>query len=84
MKANIYAVHDIKVNAYTAPFTNPTHGSALRAFSDHVNDPNSGANKHPEDFSLWHLGSFDDDSGEITPAKPNRIGTAIEYIRKET
>ncbi|WNK14438.1 MAG: nonstructural protein [Microvirus sp.] len=76
---NIYAVHDHQVDAYSQPFYSPTDGSALRAFADHVNDPSSPANKHPEDYSLHQLGTWDDNAGEITGTKPRRIGTAQEY-----
>lgn len=76
---NIYSIKDDQVDAYAQPFFMPTHGAALRAFADHVNEKDTPANKHPRDFSLWHIGTWDEASGTITSAKPSKIGTALEY-----
>lgn len=83
MIINVFAVYDSAVSAYTQPFYSHTNGSALRAFADHVNDTSSAPNKHPGDFSLFHLGTFNDETGELTPVKPNRIGTATEYLNRK-
>lgn len=83
MKINIYAINDAQVSAFSQPFFSQTNGAALRAFSDHVNEKGTQPNKHPQDYSLWHLGTFNDDDGTIEPVKPSRIGTAVEYHNKE-
>lgn len=83
MIVNIYSVKDNQVDSFAQPFTNPTHGAALRAFADHVNEPGTAANRHPADFSLYHLGTFNDTDGHIEAVKPTRIGTAAEYLKKE-
>lgn len=82
MKLNIYAIRDVKISAFSQPFYSQTHGSALRAFSDHVNDNGSAANKHPEDYELYHLGDFDDQVGIINGQTPVHIGNALEYKEK--
>lgn len=83
MIINVFAIYDTAVNAYSQPYYSHTNGSALRAFADHVNDPNSNVNKHPADYSLFHLGTFNDETGELAGIKPTRIGTATEYKNKE-
>lgn len=61
MKMQILAVRDIKADVYGVPMFVPNIAAALRNFADQVNDPESGMlNKHPEDFELYHLGSYDD------------------------
>ena len=47
----------------------PHVGIAVRAFTDQVNNPQSGGDlyNHPQDFALYEIGSFDDTSGVITP-----------------
>lgn len=82
MILNVYAIRDSKIHAFSQPYYSHTHGSALRAFSDHVNDANTQPNKHPEDYTLWHLGTFNDETGDLNQDKPTQIGTASEY-RKE-
>lgn len=66
MKLNIYAVHDNKVKAYGTPFFQITDGQAIRAFQDNVNSTTeSQITKHPEDFTLFKLGEYDDQTGII-------------------
>lgn len=80
---NIYSIRDNQVDAFAHPFFSPTHGAALRAFADHVNEKGTPANKHPADYSLYYLGTFEEADGTITGKKPERIGTATEYVTKE-
>lgn len=71
-KLQIFAVYDKKSVAYANPFFYHQKGQALRAFEDAVNDPQSPLSKHPEDFSIFHIGQWDDATGVITPL-PNPV-----------
>lgn len=68
----IYAVYDKKSVAFAPPFYYHQKGQALRAFEDAVNDPQSPLNKHPEDFQMFHLGSWNENLGIISPL-PNPV-----------
>lgn len=82
MIIKIYSVFDAKTEAYMQPFFSPAKGHAIRMFSDTANDPNSMLAKHPGDFTLFELGSWDDSSGSIEPLKvPNPIISAHEVIK---
>lgn len=60
----VVAVRDRAADLYRAPFFVPSVGTAIRAFSDHVNSKDdSDIVKHPEDFDLYLLADFDDESG---------------------
>lgn len=62
----IMAVRDMKVEAFMDPMTLPAVGAAIRAFTDAVNgDKNSDIAKHPADFDLFHLGTYDEMTGKI-------------------
>lgn len=61
----IFAVFDKAAGAFMDPFTLPAKGQAIRGFTDAVNDPTSPVHAHPEDYHLFHLGTFNPDSGEI-------------------
>lgn len=61
----VFAVYDSAVQAYMTPFFMQSRGQALRAFSDEVNKAGSAFNAHPGDFTLFHLGGFDQASGEL-------------------
>ena len=81
----IYSVRDAAAEAYLPPFAMQTLGAAIRAFTDTCNDPNSNLNNHPEDYTLFRLGIFDDRTGlyELEEGGPRRVGSALDFIVKE-
>lgn len=66
MKLEVFAIKDRALNAYMQPFFAPTIGAAIRAFSDGMNDNTTPMAKHPDDYDLWHLSSWDDASGKFS------------------
>lgn len=69
-----YAVFDRKAEIYSQPFLEIKDGTAIRAIQDIViNNKDHAFAKHPSDFSLHRLGSFDENSGEITGQKPTKL-----------
>lgn len=83
MILKVYSIMDLQVGHFTQPFYAPSHGAALRMFADHVNDPQTMASKHPEDFMIAYLADFDDEQGRFTPLeKWQKVGTASEYKKK--
>lgn len=66
MKIKFYAVYDKKALAYIMPFFMPNDGTAERAFFDTCNTEDHMFCKHPEDYSLYDIGSFEDTTGEVT------------------
>lgn len=67
MQQMIFSVYDAQAKMHMAPFTRATIGLAERDFKQGVNDPNSQMYKTPEDFTLWHVGYFDDETGDVIP-----------------
>lgn len=63
MENRLYSIKDRATDAFMAPWTAHTDGHAIRMFQDAVNDTQSQMNKHPEDYDLWFVGIFDDQSG---------------------
>lgn len=60
MKHNVFCIYDSKAQAFLTPFFLPTVGMAVRVFSDCVNSDDHQFGKHPEDYTLFHLGTWDD------------------------
>jgi len=74
----ICGVLDKKARAYSSPFFQAHCDVAIRAFRTAVNDPSHPIAKHPEDYSMWLLGTFDDATGIITPhAAPIHVVEAL-------
>lgn len=76
----MYAVYDSKAELYLQPHFFRARGEAVRAWQTTANNPETNICKYPEDYAMYEIGEYDEDSGTITPydAKHN-IGVAIEF-----
>ena len=86
MKLNIYSIYDSAAKAYMSPFFMHNHGLAIRAFSDQVNSQQENQIKnHPEQFTLFMIAEYNDQSGYITPLEtPAPLGKGNEFQTQET
>lgn len=76
----IFSVYDSKVEVYSSPFFVPTKAAAIRSFNDIVNDSTSVYYAHPEDYTLFEIGSWNDATAEVDSLKtPVSLGVALEY-----
>ena len=85
MIQNVYSIKDSKSNTYANPFYSINHQTAMRSFNQAANDSNTTISQYPEDFSLYHLGTFNDESGEIkSEATPQFVANpAVNKIENE-
>lgn len=73
----VLSLFDNAVEAYGRPIFVRHPGEALRSLSDQVNaSDNNDLAKHPQDFSLWLIGEFNEDNGELTPVTHERLARA--------
>ncbi len=70
MKYGIYSIRDAAANVFTAPTIDLTDESAIRAFSQAVNNDGSMMNFCPSDFSLYRIGILHVEAGTIDPISP--------------
>ena len=71
----ICAVYDSATQAFGRPlFVNAT-AQAVRSFGDEVRraDQSNDFFKHPDDFSLYCLGRFDDTNGRLESVEPELL-----------
>lgn len=84
MLLQIVAVRDSAVGAFGQPQYVVSVGGATRGFSDEVNrkDERNAMNAHPEDFELYHLGTYDDQDAtfELLP-KPVLVIRAKDVLK---
>lgn len=81
MKVLVMAVRDKRTEFFLTPAMYVrAKGEGIRWFMDTLNDPQGAFSKHPEDFDLYVLGEFDDNSGVFTQdaSVPMRILSGME------
>lgn len=66
MIKKIFAIKDAK-QGFTNVVVENNQLMMLRNMEQAVNDENTLLNKYPQDFSLYCLGDFDTDTGNIKP-----------------
>ena len=67
------AVLDQKVGAFSPPMFVRSKGEAIRSFLDACADPQVSISKHPEDYQMYCLGSFDDQTGALVSVTPELL-----------
>ena len=70
MKYGIYSIRDSASGVFTAPTIDLTNESAIRSFSQAVNNASTMMNFKPSDFSLYLIGTIDVEDGSIDPEIP--------------
>ena len=63
MRLKAFSIRDAKAEVFNTPFFQKTHGEAERSFRTGINDQTTSLNKYPEDFDLYYIGEYDDQSG---------------------
>lgn len=61
----VVAVKDRLADVFSQPMYFATEGQAKRAFTDAINDPQNNMSRHPDDYDMFRLGTFDDSKGKF-------------------
>lgn len=80
MRLNVYTIFDVASGMYMRPFFMQSDGQATRAFKDIATDADHEIGKHPEDYSLFRIGIFDDNKGTLSPEDKECLCTALEMV----
>lgn len=76
----IFTIYDEKAKAYLPPFFLPESGQAIRSFSNCINSNDHQFSKNPEDYTLFTLGTFDDNSSILEPYALKSLGNGVQFI----
>lgn len=77
----LFAVHDVAAEAFMAPHSFPTTAMAIRAFSQACEDSSTQFHQTPSDYTLFQIGEFSDETGEVTPCTPLAVAKALDFAR---
>jgi hypothetical protein len=83
MNLFVVSVKDRAADVFNRPFFVPHRNVAIRDFTDEVNRSatDNQLNKHPDDFDLYLLGEFNDNTGEFVMDTPQVLVRAKDVIQ---
>ena len=67
-------IHDRSIDAYVNLHCVRAEGQAIRQFMDAINNKDGGSiHQHPDDYDLYRVGTYNDETGECTPEPRKKI-----------
>lgn len=63
----LLALRDVRTGAFLSPLTCATPGEAERMYIEVLRSEGTLIGKHPADFPLYHIGTFDEFTGMVSP-----------------
>lgn len=82
MKFQIFAIKDHALDAYMRPWYAQTIGQAIRMFQDEINNPQGEMHKHADDYDLYHLGEWNEETAEFqNNGTPKQVARGKELIK---
>lgn len=84
MILKVFSIRDAKAGVFFNPFYKTSHGEAERDFHHAVNDDKTTLNRYPEDFDLYYLGQYDDNTGKFESLDtPLHVKKAIQCFENK-
>lgn len=86
MLRKVFAVYDSAAEVFGQPMFVPSRGVAIRSFTDEVNraDANNQLFAHADDFTLYHIGDYDDVKGVMIPAEQIEVAARGKDVKVRT
>jgi len=78
----VMSIRDRAADLFGQPMFFGTIGQAIRAFGDEVKrvHENNNLNKHPDDFDLYHIANFNDESAEFELQRPVQVAIGKDFV----
>lgn len=84
MRMEAFTVFDSAARRYLEPFFAESIEVACRMFRTVVNKAGHQFNQFPEDYTLFHVGAFDQASGVFEPlVAPHSCGVAVMFVQAQ-
>lgn len=87
MRYEVFAVLDAIAGAFLPPMFMRSRGEAIRSFADACNSSDHQFARHANDYVLFSLGQWDDDTAlfiEPRNSVPERLVTGLDVLNKST
>lgn len=76
----VFSVYDSKANAFLQPFFAVSRGVAERSFFAAVIDERHDFNRFAEDYTLFELGEFDEESAQFSCLETPRSMALASHV----
>lgn len=80
MKLFMYSVFDRCSGVYDRPFPSRSDAEAIRSFTDIACDTDHPIGKHPGDFTMFRVGTWDDNTGNLDCNAPEKVINGLEAV----
>ena len=81
MEFELYVIYDACENRYSSPVCNTNDAVAMRALANEAMREGNLWNSHPQDFTLYNIGTYYSNTGEIITHKAERVCSINEIIK---
>lgn len=85
MKHQVMVIYDSKARVFFKPYYVSTIEVGQRAFAGALQDNSTEVSKFPADFTLFHLGAYDDELGSyelLTPMVNLGVGSSYRFPKE--
>lgn len=73
MILEMFAVYDRKTGAFSQPFFLRSKPEAMRSFIDAIASKDHVFARHPDDYTVHHIGAWDDTTGLVQQGDPKLV-----------
>ena len=80
MIVKLYTIRDVQADRAIQPILRENEGIAVRDFEQMMHDT-SPFNNNPDDYVLYYIGEWNDETMHIVPSDPTRIIDGLSAFR---
>lgn len=84
MNYEVISIKDRATGLFSRPWFTRTHAEAVRIFTDEVNreGADNPINKHPDDYTLYAIAVWNDNTGSFQPHEPRKLCDATTILER--
>jgi len=78
-----YSIRDVRVEAYNRPSFVQNENVMRRSVEEALMSESHAFAFHPEDFQVFYIGEFDDQTGKFEPVAPEHVFNVVDCKKGE-
>lgn len=83
MQYQLFTLYDLKARIHSNPISAHSVDHFCLNVADAIHNSDQLVAQHPEDYSLYLLGEFDDESGSVTLHTPPKFISTAQAVRED-